>query len=161
MWSNTVLSLLGRGVTKDTEDREVNKVIPGVYGNPSTLEPIRTPEGDKIVNTTMVEVNGLYFGNTFAINGVNEFSVYDATVFRLREVTLAYQFPKSLLSKTPFGNASISFTGRNLWYSAPNFPKHTNFDPELNQFGNSNVQGIEWSATPTTKRYGVSLRVTF
>jgi hypothetical protein len=156
-----VLSLLGRGVTKDTEDREVNSVIPGVYGNATTLEPIRTPEGDKITNTTMVEENGLWFGSSFAINGVSEWATWDATVFRLREVTLAYQFPKELLGKTPFGSATLSLTGRNLWYSAPNFPKYTNFDPEVSQFGNSNTQGIEWSATPTTKRYSVSLRVTF
>jgi TonB-linked SusC/RagA family outer membrane protein len=161
LWSNTVLSLIGRGVTKDTEDREVNSVIPGVYGNATTLQPLRDQEGNKIVNTTMVEENGLWFGNTFAINGVSEWATYDATVFRLREVTLGYQFPKSLLSKTPLGSAQISFTGRNLWYNAPNFPKHTNFDPEVNQFGNSNTQGIEWSATPTTKRFSVSLRVTF
>jgi TonB-linked SusC/RagA family outer membrane protein len=161
MWSNTVLSLIGRGVTKDTEDREVNSVIPGVYGNATTLEPIRDAEGNKIVNTTMVEENGLWFGNTFAINGVSEWATYDATVFRLREVTLAYQFPKNLLAKTPFGSASISCTGRNLWYNAPNFPEHTNFDPETNQFGNANTQGIEWSTTPTTKRYSVSIRLTF
>jgi len=161
LWSNTVLSLIGRGVTKDTEDREVGSVIPGVYGNATTLEPIRDAEGNKIVNTTMVEENGLWFGNTFAINGVSEWATYDATVFRLREVTLAYQFPKNLLGKTPFGSATVSLTGRNLWYSAPNFPEHTNFDPETNQFGNSNTQGIEWSATPTTKRYAVSVRLTF
>ncbi|MBX2958085.1 MAG: SusC/RagA family TonB-linked outer membrane protein [Cyclobacteriaceae bacterium] len=161
LWSNTVLSLIGRGVTKDTEDREINSVIPGVYGNGSTFEPIRDSEGNKIPNTTMVEENGLWFGSTFAINGVNEWSVWDATTFRLREVTLGYQFPKDLLSKTPFGSATLSLTGRNLWYIAPNFPKYTNFDPEVNQFGNSNTQGIEWSATPTTKRYAVSLRLTF
>ena len=161
MWSNTIQSLLGRGVTKDTEDREVNSVIPGVYGNPTTLEPVRDAEGNKIRNTTMVEENSLWFGSTFAVNGIDEFSTFDATVFRLREVTLAYQFPSSLMSKTPFGSASISFTGRNLWYSAPNFPKYTNFDPETNQFGNSNTQGIEWSTTPTTKRYAVSVRLTF
>lgn len=160
-WSNTVLSLIGRGVTKDTEDREVNSVIPGVYGNPTTLEPIRDQEGNKITNTTMVEENGLWFGNTFAINGVSEYATWDATVIRLREVTLAYQFPKSILSKTPFGTASLSLTGRNLWFNAPNFPKYTNWDPEVGQFGNSNTQGIEWSTTPTTKRYSVSLRLTF
>jgi hypothetical protein len=132
-----------------------------VYGNATTLEPIRDAEGNKIENTTMMEENGLWFGNTFAINGVSEWATYDATVFRLREVTLGYSLPKSLLSNTPIGSANISFTGRNLWFNAPNFPEHTNFDPETNQFGNSNTQGIEWSTTPTTKRYSVSLRITF
>ncbi|MBL6447874.1 SusC/RagA family TonB-linked outer membrane protein [Fulvivirga sp. 29W222] len=161
LYSVTNLSMLGRGVTADTEDREVNKIIPGVYGNPQTGEPLRDEGGNKIPNQTMIEVNSLYFGNTFAINGLEEFSVWDATVIRLREVTLSYQFPKALLNKTPFGSASIGFTGRNLWFNAPNFPEASNFDPEVSTFGASNAQGFEFTAQPSTRRYGVKLSVTF
>ncbi len=162
VYSNTVLSLQGRGVLKSTEDREMNHVIPGVYGDPETLEPVRNENGDKIANTTMIETNALYFGQTFAINASDEWSVWDGTTYRLREATLSYSFPQALMDKTPFGSASISFTGRNLWYLAPNFPDGTNYDPEINQFGsNSNQQGIEWSLTPSAKRYGVNLRFTF
>ena len=133
-----------------------------MYGDPVTLEPIRDPEtGNKFQNQTQIDMNSLYFGQTFAINAANEWAVWDATTYRLREVTLGYDLPKKWLETTPFGNVSLNFTGRNLWFSAPNFPEHTNFDPEVNQFGNSNQQGIEWSATPTTKRYSVNLRVTF
>jgi hypothetical protein len=161
LWSNTVQSMLGRGVLKLQENREMNVVIPGVYGDPTTLEPIRTPEGEKIRNTTMIEQNSLWFGNTFAVNGIDEFSVWDATYFKLREISLGYDFPKALLSKTPLGSASILFTGRNLWYTAPNFPEGTNYDPEVNQFGTSNQQGIEWAIAPSVKRYAVTVRVTF
>ena len=161
-FSNTILSMLGRGVTKlNGEDREVDRIIPGYYGDPNTYEPIKNDAGEEIPNQTMVEVNTLWFGETFAINSANEWNVFDGTVYRLRELTLAYDLPKSLLEKTPFGRASISLTGRNLWYYAPNVPKYTNFDPEVNQFSNSNIQGIEYSATPTTKRYAVNLSVTF
>ncbi len=161
MYSVTNLSLLGRGVTTDTEDREVNVIIPGVYGDPNTAEPIRDENGNKTINTTAIEVNSAYFGNSFAINGQDQWSIWDATVFRLREVSLAYTLPASLLSKTPFGSASISITGRNLWYKAPNFPEGSNFDPETNQFGNSNLQGFEFTSAPSVKRYGVNLRFTF
>jgi TonB-linked SusC/RagA family outer membrane protein len=162
LWSNTTLSLLGRGVTKDTEGREQNYIIPGVYGDPVTREPLRDPEtGDKFQNQTQIDVNTLYFGQTFAINASDEWAVWDATTYRLRELTLGYDLPKKWLGSTPFGTVSVNFTGRNLWFSAPNFPEYTNFDPEVNQFGNSNQQGIEWSATPTTKRYSVNLKVTF
>lgn len=161
LYSNTVLSMLGRGVTELNVDREMNKIIPGVYGDPTTLEPIRGDNGEKFENRTMVEENTLWFGETFAINAANEWSVYDATVYRLREVTLSYRFPRALLEKTPFGRARVSVTGRNLWYYAPNFPEHTNYDPEVNQFQNSNVQGIEYSATPTTERYSFNLNFTF
>jgi len=160
-FSNTILSMLGRGVTQDTENREMNKIIPGIYGDPNTFEPVLDESGQKIPNQTMVEENSLWFGETFAINAANEWSVYDGTYIRLREITLGYDFPKSLLDSTPFGRASLSLTGRNLWYNAPNVPEHTNFDPEVNQFANSNVQGIEYSATPTTRRFSVNLSLTF
>jgi TonB-linked SusC/RagA family outer membrane protein len=161
LYSNTVQSILGRGVLKMQEDREMNQIIPGVYGDPNTHEPIRGENGQKFPNQTMVEVNDLYFGETFAVNAAEEWSVYDATVFRLRELSLGYQFPKSILKSTPFGNITVSFTGRNLWFIAPNVPKDTNFDPEINQFGATNKQGIEYSATPSVKRFAVNLRVSF
>ncbi len=161
LYSNTVLSMLGRGVLKTTEDREMMKIIPGVYGDPNTYEPIRDGEGNKIVNTTMVETNSLWFGETFAINAADEWSVFDATVYRLREITLAYDFPAALLEKSPFGRASVSLTGRNLWFYAPHFPEHTNYDPEVNQYGNSNIQGIEYSTTPSTRRFTLNISLTF
>ncbi len=161
LYSNTVLSLLGRGVLKFTEDREMMKIIPGVYGDPNTYEPIRDGEGNKIVNTTMVETNSLFFGETFAINSANEWNVYDGTVYRLREVSFGYDFPSGMLEKTPFGGISLSVTGRNLWFFAPYFPKSTNYDPEINQYGASNIQGIEYSTTPATRRITFNLRLKF
>ena len=65
------------------------------------------------------------------------------------------------MDKTPLGSARLAFTGRNLWYNAPNFPKASNFDPEVSQFGNSNAQGFEFTSPPSVKRYGVNLSVTF
>ena len=161
LWSNTVLSLLGRGVTQDTEDREIMRVIPGVYGDPNTGLPILDEAGNTIQNQTMVEVNTLYFGETFAINGANEWTVFNATYLKLREVALSYTLPTRLLADMPIKGAIIAVTGRNLWFYAPGLPEHTNYDPEVNQFGSSNKQGIEWSTTPTVRRWGVNLKLTF
>jgi TonB-linked SusC/RagA family outer membrane protein len=166
IYSVTVQSLLGRGVTKDTRDREAGYIIPGVYGDAETGEPILVG-GKTVPNQTRLTYNDLWFspntdvGNTFAINTAAEWSIYDATVYRLREVTLGYEFPKSLFRKLPVGGVTLSFTGRNLWYLAPNMPRYTNFDPEVNSFGATSTQGIELSAAPTTKRYGINLAVTF
>lgn len=165
IYSVTIQSLLGRGVTNDTRDRRASFIIPGIYGTPDG-QPIL--EGGKTIpNTTMITANDLWFspnttvGTTFAINTGTEWTVYDATVYRLRELTLGYEFPKSLFSKLPIGSATLTFTGRNLWFLAPNMPKYTNFDPEVNSFGATSTQGIELSAAPTTKRYGINLAVTF
>ncbi len=166
IYSVTVQSMLGRGVTKDTRDRQTAFIIPGVYGDPISGKPILAG-GKQVQNQTRITANDLWFspnptvGATFAINTPAEWSVYDATVYRLREVSLGYEFPKSLFRKLPIGSATISFTGRNLWFIAPNFPKYTNFDPEVNSFGSTSTQGIELSAAPTTKRYGINLAVTF
>lgn len=166
IYSVTVQSLLGRGVTNDTRNREAGIIIPGVYGDPSTGEAILNG-GKTIPNQTRITYNDVWFspnptiGATFAINTPAEWSVYDATVYRLREVTLGYQFPKSLFGKLPIGGVTLSFTGRNLWFLAPNMPKYSNFDPEVNSFGATATQGIELSAAPTAKRYGINLAVTF
>jgi TonB-linked SusC/RagA family outer membrane protein len=164
LYSSTTQFYLGRGVTRDTEDREGFRIVPGVYGDTNTNLPILDEDGQKIPNTTSVILNDVYFqtaGGSFAINSADEMSIFDATVIRLSEVSLGYTFPKALLSKTPFGNASITFTGRNLWYKAPNFPKYTNFDPETNSFGAQNYTGLEYNSAPSVKRYGVNLSLSF
>ena len=48
-----------------------------------------------------------------------------------------------------------------MWHLAPNFPQYTNFDPEVNSFGSTAVQGIELSAAPTTRRFGFNMNVIF
>jgi hypothetical protein len=161
IYSTTILSQLGRGVTRDTENREMNYIIPGVIGDVNTGQPVLDAEGNKIPNTIQLEVNDLYFGETFGVNSADEWNVFDATVVRLREASIGYILPKSLLTKTPFGSVSISLTGRNLWYKAPNVPKHSNFDPETSTFGTSNAQGFEFDSAPSVRRYGINLRFTF
>lgn len=164
--SSGIAALLGRGVTRDTEDREHTYIIPGVYGNPTTGEPLLDGAGNKIPNTTQVTMNGLYFSpttnsNTFGINSVDEATIYDGTVFRLRELALAYEVPKKFLDKTFIGSMTFSVVGSNLWYFAPNVPKYTNFDPDVTAYGSGNLQGIETQSAPSAKRYGFKLSVTF
>lgn len=160
LFSNTTNSILGRGVLAYQADREKNVVIKGVYGDPNTLLPYLDDNGNKIPNQTMIEMNALYFGETFAVNGADEWSVFDATTYRLREASIYYTLPKMLLAKTPFGAITVGFTGRNLWFSAPNFPKDLNYDPETNQFGARNKQGIEYSTTPSARRFSFNIRLT-
>lgn len=162
--STTIESLLGRGVTRDTENRDRSFIIPGFYGD-SNGNVILDGAGNPIPNSVQLTMNELYFspagGNTFAINSVDEASIYDGTVFRLREASLTYDVPRKLLDKTPFGSVSFAVVGSNLWYFAPNVPKHTNFDPDTTSYGSGTLQGIEVSAAPTAKRYGFRLNLTF
>lgn len=161
LFSTTVNQILGRGVLGYQADREGNAIIKGVYGNPDTFEPYLDDNGNTIPNQTMIEVNSLYFGESFGVNSADEWSVFDATTYRLREASITYSFPKNVLQKTPFGGLSVGVTGRNLWNYSPNFPKDMNYDPETNQFGARNVQGIEYSTTPSAKRISFTIRATF
>lgn len=161
IYSVTVNSLLGRGVTTDTKDREDGFVIPGYYGDAQTGKPLLDENGNKIKNSTVLSMNELYFGETFAVNSATEWNVYDATILTLREVSLSYDLPSEWFKKTKLSGISLVLSGRNLWYIAPNMPKGTNFNPEANSFGATTTQGIELSAAPTTKRFGISLNVRF
>jgi TonB-linked SusC/RagA family outer membrane protein len=165
IYSVTISSLLGRGVTKDTEERETSVIIPGVYGdNQGTV--YKDNLGNPITNRTSIVVNDLYFypgGNetTFAINGAGEYQIYDGTVYRLRELSIGYDLPKKWIEKIKIGRINISAVGRNLWYYAPNVPEYTNFDPEINGFGSTNLQGLDLSCAPTARKFAINLKVIF
>lgn len=165
VFSSYLTDLLGRGVTKLTEDRLGTRIIKGVYGDPNTLEPILDENGDYIWNTTAIGESDLWFSagtySTFAINAADEVAVYDATVWRLREVSLAYDLPKKFISKLKLSSAQVSVVGRNLWFFAPNVPKYSNYDPIVNTFGNTNVQGIDYTGAPSTRRVAFNLSLTF
>ncbi|WP_197076755.1 SusC/RagA family TonB-linked outer membrane protein [Hymenobacter terrenus] len=165
-FGQTIQNNLFRGVTKDTEDREKSVVIDGVYGDPNTRLPLLSDANNPnstTQNSTAISVNDLYFGaGSFTGGGATEFSIFDATTVRLREVTLGYQLPAGLLRKTKFiRGVNISLSGRNLYWYSPNVPKHMNFDPETSSYGAGNIQGFDFTNAPTSRRYGVNLRVNF
>jgi hypothetical protein len=146
MQALTPASLLARGLAKETDfDRSQPIVLPGVLanGNPNNIQ---------------VSPTSAYFNTYF---GPSEFQTWDATLIRLREVSLSYSLPARWLSKTPFGSISIVASGQNLWYVAPNFPKSTNFDPETSSTGVGKGRGLEFFSGPTSRRFGASIRVTF
>ena len=165
VYSTYLTDLLGRGVTKDTENRLGTRILPGVYGDPNTGTPLLDTEGNKIPNTTALQEADLWFSSgtysTFAINSVDEMACYDATVLRLREVTLNYSFPKKWMQKIKLTAMDLSLVGRNLWFFAPNVPKHSGYDPTSNSYGETNVQGIDYTSAPATRRIAANVRITF
>jgi TonB-linked SusC/RagA family outer membrane protein len=172
-YSESIQGMLGRGVTADTKDRESSHIINGVYANPTPVVGADgvshyTPllvGGKPVQNQTRVTTNDLFFtqgtGASFATNGSFEYSVFDGTVYRLREIALSYSFPSSILKKLRLNGATFSLTGRNLWFLAPNVPKYTHFDPDINSLVSGNAQGVETGGAPSTKRIGVNLNLTF
>jgi hypothetical protein len=163
LYSNTLQGMLGRGVTEFNADREGGFIIPGYLADPNDLSvPYLDENGQKVQNFIPISAMDVWFTDGFAVNSADEFSTFDCTNIRLREISLSYSLPKSLLKKLPIGSLEISFTARNLWFYAPNIPKYTNYDPIASTFGaGSNVRGIEYDVAPSTKRYGINLKFTF
>ena len=146
IFTYTVATLLGRGLTTDTLDRELSFILPGVNSNGQP-------------NTKQINNSTFYFSNV--LYGPDEMLVYDGSVWRLGEISLSYSIPQSLLDKTPFGSASITASGYNLWYDAYNTPDGTNFDPNIAGTGVGNGRGFDYLNGPSSKRFGASLKLTF
>ena len=147
MYSQTVQTLLGRGVvSQEGIDRANSFILPGVNSTGET-------------NTVQINNSTYYFSNV--LYGPDEMGVYDATVFRLQEISLGYSLPSSMLEKTPFGTLSFTFSANNLWYYTPNMPKNTNFDPNVAGLGVGNGRGFEYLNGPSSRRYGLSVKASF
>jgi hypothetical protein len=93
------------------------------------------------------------------LNSVLEAVIQDATYLKLRNVSISYTLPKTLLTKTPFKSGSFTVTGRNLWIHSPYF---TGGDPETSSFGSANgSQGLYSFSTPTPRSVNFSLKFSF
>ena len=149
--SRAVEDLLERGVTRDTGNRDGSFVIPGFLADDDTGEILLDPSGNKIPNT--IQMNGLrtVFSNYY---NANDLSMWDASVFRIREISLGYTLNRKKGGKMPFERIDLTLTGRNLWYIAPNFPKYVNFDPESDR-------GLGRNTIPTNKRFALGVSLTF
>ena len=135
--------------------------------------------GDGVATETLAGRDGFVFDGVFADGSANNKSItaeqywtkvggrnapageiftYSATNIRLREVVIGYNIPKELFGKTFFQNASISFSGRNLFFFKNNAK---GFDPEsVVGTANSSV-GIEAFSAPSTRTYGATLNLSF
>ncbi|KAA6340323.1 TonB-dependent receptor SusC [termite gut metagenome] len=132
------------------------------YGNLAMTLPGR--EGDFIVpgsvkqdgtvNTTKVTAQD-YWKN---INDITEAFMYDATNARLRELSIGYTLPRTLLAKTPFSSLKASLVARNLFMI---YSKTEGFDPEAGFSNGSRVQGYEFGSMPTMRSLGFNINVAF
>ncbi|MFD1161024.1 SusC/RagA family TonB-linked outer membrane protein [Hwangdonia seohaensis] len=90
--------------------------------------------------------------------GINEANVYDATHVRLRNVNLTYTFDRAWLDTTPFQGLSVGVSANNVWL----ITEHLNgVDPEAVNATNSNANGFENLAPPTTRTVFLNIAAKF
>jgi hypothetical protein len=147
----------GAGIRNTYFNRE-RFVIPN-----SSYEDPENP-GTYIPNTNLTtNTGGANFWTSGAYNtGIGKNYVNSAGFWKLREVSLRYDFPASMLSGTKFIKAAhISVQGRNLFIWTPDTNIYT--DPEYSINGsNSNAIGFtSVGLTPPARYVGGTLSLTF
>ncbi|MBI1782340.1 MAG: TonB-dependent receptor [Sphingobacteriales bacterium] len=156
--SFTVGILRANGSLKLTEDRDQPFILPGVIDM-----------GGGKYKPNNIQINGQTYynsalGSTTGAATSNEFAVFDATTFRVREVSLSYDFNQLReITKGKVKSVKLTVYGRNLFYYAPN----SIIDPELSTSGASTttngglVRGLELVSAPNTRNFGISIKATF
>ncbi|GAB3498321.1 SusC/RagA family TonB-linked outer membrane protein [Spirosoma knui] len=129
--------------------REEGIIGKGVVNVGSAEQPRYVP------NTTIVPASALYGYNN--PRRYHEAAIFDASYVKLREVTLGYQLPATLLNRVKIRSAKISLVGRNVLMLFKNTP---HIDPEADRFG-ANSQGFAYGELPSSRSLGVNLNLGF
>ena len=150
IYSGTNVRLVQWGLHKETlkgRPGEEPLTVTGVTQNGNSYEPFTK-------TLTPLEARNYWaqMGNRAA-----EFFTYDASFAKLRQVSVGYSLPRTLLAKTPFQRITLSFVGRNLAILYKNTP---NIDPE-STYSSSNSQGLDYFGFPSVRSYGFDLKVGF
>jgi len=120
---------------------------------------IETAPGKYVTNTnvTVNDANYNLFPGLF--NYIQSPYVTSAAAWKLREVSLTYEFPKSLLLKTKIiQRASFTLSGRNLLLIRPKTNQWT--DPEFSEDTSNAVGENSINQAPPTRIMGATLSIT-
>lgn len=91
-------------------------------------------------------------------DGAIDRMVEDASFLKLRNITLTYNLPKSLLSRVGITNANVYLQGNNLLV----FTKFSGFDPEgSNMGGSATLLPVNANLYPATRNYMLGLQIGF
>jgi hypothetical protein len=146
-WSNTINTGYFSGALKETT---LNDRQPFLVPN----SVVRNADGTYSPNTKLADPYTYWT----TINNIGENALYSASYVKLREASLSYSLPTSLVNKIKMNGVQLTVTGRNLFLWTPASQPH--LDPEVSAFGTGNVQGYEFYSYPSTRSIGASLRLT-
>ncbi|AEW01970.1 TonB-dependent receptor plug [Niastella koreensis GR20-10] len=144
--SFTAAAYKSRGALKETAvDRDKAHILPGVIPDPNN-------SGKYLANN--IEIPAQTYWQT--LGGLqSEFNVYDATTFRMRDLSIGYDLPASLMDKLKITSARIGIFANNLFFIAPN----AFFDPQVNTQGAGNIRGLDLQSVPNARTVGAGLKV--
>ena len=91
-------------------------------------------------------------------SNIAEYVVYDAGLWKLRQVTLGYDFTKFLPRNLFIKGIRLSAVANNVAILKKSVP---NIDPEQFGFSSDNLNGLESTGLPTARSLGFNLNVKF
>lgn len=142
--SFTAASYKSRGAWIETaKNREQGWILPG---------EIAVAGGKYIANNIQIPAQ-TYWGQQGGLQ--SELNVYDATVFRMREISLGYDLPSRITKGWHINYLRISVFANNVFHVAPN----AFFDPEVNTQGAGNIRGLDLQGAPNARTIGANLKV--
>ncbi|OQP58544.1 SusC/RagA family TonB-linked outer membrane protein [Niastella populi] len=144
--SFTAAAYKSRGALKETANgRDEPHILPGVIADPNN-------PGKYLPNNIQIPAQTYWQ----ALGGLqSEFNVYDATTFRMRDISIGYDLPRSLMDKMKISSARISVFANNVFFIAPN----AFFDPQVNTQGAGNIRGLDLQSVPNARTIGAGLKV--
>ena len=111
-----------------------------------------------VENTTAIDY--AHWDDYYKAPATSRNDVIDKSFIKLREVIFSYNFDKKILKNTPFKDLSLTVVGRNLLIFTPEENQY--IDPEVSTFGTDlSSQFGEFSANPTTRSVGITLKAKF
>ncbi|MFR3425775.1 MAG: SusC/RagA family TonB-linked outer membrane protein [Phocaeicola coprocola] len=143
IFSFTNLELQRSGIAEVTAPggKREDIVVPGV---------VKQADGTYAPNQTPVSLQQYYQALGTGRAGISEAYVYDATNIRLRNVSLTYSFPSSMLKKTPIQRLKLGVSVNNVWMIKSNLD---GIDPESVYATSTNATGMENASAPTSRTY--------
>lgn len=139
------------GIAEYTLDREETIVFEGVTadGQPNTKE-VWLGQG---VGPDGEDYGAGYYRNVYRTSTEN--SVMDASYLKLRNLSLGYGLPASVLSPTGIGSARLRFAISNVILWTP----YLYWDPEATTSGTGNTQGFSGLNHPGVSSYTLTLEL--
>jgi TonB-linked SusC/RagA family outer membrane protein len=151
-FSNTKIGMDFNGTSQVTTANSRN---PYVWNN----SVVKMSATEYVTNTKAFTPYEYYY----AVGTTNNYSaqgLLDAGYIRLQEASLSYKIPAKLYKRSPFGTLEAGIFGTNLllWTSKSNQYN----DPEETSAGSGgNGQGLNFTANPSLRNYGISIKATF
>ena len=157
MYSNTANSCMWSG---NSEQSLTNDRRPWVI--PNSVQEVTDEAGQVtyVENATPVFNNWHEYYNSNTNKPIERNRIIEKTYVKLREASLSYSLPKSIVEKARLININIAVYGTNLFLWTPAI--NSFIDPEMSTFGNG-IEGLfgEFDGLPQTRSYGIKLNVVF